>query len=64
MMEAKPVEGVYTSLWGKPLNTINVGLKLFGETLEQQGVPVLQVEWNPPAVARKDIMGLLDSLLD
>lgn len=64
MTEKTAEKEAYPSLWGKPLSTINVGLELFSETLEQQGVPVAQVDWSPPAGGKTEIMGLLDSLLD
>ena len=51
-------------LWGAPLCVVNIGLELFGETLELQGIPVVNVDWNPPAGGRRDIMDVLDSLRD
>ncbi len=36
------------SLFGKPLHVVNVGLRSFAESLEDQGVPVTQVDWKPP----------------
>ncbi len=33
----------------KPLKVINIGLEAFTRDLEQQQVPVLQVDWTPPA---------------
>ena len=54
----------YAPLWGKPLNVINIGLELFGTTLEEQNVQMAHVDWTPPAAGRKDIIGLLDSLID
>ena len=37
---------------GRPLQVVNVGLGLFAESLQAQGVAVVQVEWQPPRVAR------------
>jgi len=34
---------------GVELRVINLGLESFAETLEGLGVPVLHVEWTPPA---------------
>jgi hypothetical protein len=42
---------------------INVGLRGFGESLEQQGVEVVQVDWVPPAGGDKEMIDLLDQLL-
>ncbi|HTK89196.1 MAG TPA: hypothetical protein VL948_03030 [Verrucomicrobiae bacterium] len=34
---------------GPELRVVNVGLESFAETLDGLGVPVLQVQWTPPA---------------
>jgi FdrA protein len=46
-----------------PVIAINLGLKLFGLNLEQQGVEVVQVDWAPPAGGDHEMMDLLDELL-
>ena len=46
-----------------PLVVINLGLKKFAESLEEQGVEVVQVDWVPTAGGDKDMMDLLDELL-
>ncbi len=46
-----------------PVIVINLGLKLFGASLEQQQVEVVQVDWSPPAGGDQEIMDLLDDLL-
>jgi len=33
----------------QPLRVINVGLELFAEQVEAQGVTVVHVDWRPPA---------------
>lgn len=45
------------------LNAINLGLSSFAEDLAAQGVPVLHVEWQPPAGGDPELMALLDQLL-
>lgn len=35
-------------LFGEPLSVVNVGLASFAESLEDQGVPVVDVDWSPP----------------
>ncbi|MBN1584371.1 MAG: DUF1116 domain-containing protein [Anaerolineae bacterium] len=35
-----------------PLNVVNVGLSAFAASLEAQGVPVVQVDWQPPRAPR------------
>lgn len=34
---------------GQPLRVINLGLEAFALELEAEGVPVIHVEWRPPA---------------
>lgn len=46
-----------------PVIAINLGLKSFGASLEQQGVEVVQVDWAPPAGGDEEMMNLLDKLL-
>ena len=46
-----------------PILAINVGVQDFGETLEQQDVPVIYVEWAPPAGGDQEMIDLLDMLL-
>ena len=47
----------------QPLVVINLGLKGFAESLEQQGVEVAQVDWLPPAGGDAEMLDLLDELL-
>jgi FdrA protein len=42
---------------------INIGLKGFAESLEQQGVEVVQVDWVPPAGGDQEMIDLLEELL-
>ena len=46
-----------------PMIVINLGLKKFAESLEEQGTEVVQVDWIPPAGGDKEMMDLLDHLL-
>lgn len=36
-------------LFGKPLSVINVGLESMAQSLRDQGAPVTQLDWKPPA---------------
>ena len=47
----------------KPVVVINLGLKKFAESLEEQQVEVVQVDWIPPAGGDKEMIDLLDQLL-
>ena len=51
------------NLLNGPLAAINVGVQDFGEALEEQGVPVIYVDWAPPAGGDQEIIELLDLLL-
>ena len=47
----------------KPITVINLGLKKFAESLEEQQVEVVQVDWVPPAGGDQEMIDLLDQLL-
>src|SRR5512137_2225619 len=36
-------------IFGQPLNIVNVGLESMARSLRDQGVPVVDVDWRPPA---------------
>ncbi len=36
-------------VFGKPITTVNVGLASMAKSLRDQGVPVVEVDWKPPA---------------
>ena len=47
----------------EPLVVINLGLRQFAASLEEQQVEVVQVDWVPPAGGDKAMADLLDRLL-
>jgi hypothetical protein len=47
----------------EPLVVINVGLKGFAESLEDQKIEVIQVDWIPPAGGDPEMIDLLEKLL-
>jgi len=47
----------------EPIVVINLGLEKFAESLEEQQVEVVQVDWVPPAGGDKAMVELLDHLL-
>ncbi len=47
----------------KPIIVINMGLKKFAESLDEQQVEVVQVDWTPPAGGDQEMADLLDQLL-
>ena len=44
------------------LSVINIGLERFAEDLRKDGVPVIQMDWRPPAGGDRKLIALLDSL--
>ncbi len=38
-----------TELFGKPLTVINLGLVSMAQSVREQGIPVVEVDWRPPA---------------
>ncbi|MDR7482903.1 MAG: acyl-CoA synthetase FdrA [Armatimonadota bacterium] len=45
-----------------PPAVITAGLEVFAENLQQQQVPVVAVDWQPPAGGKKHLLDLLDRL--
>ena len=59
------VAGSYgESLLNDKPRVINVGLSHFAEELAEQGTPVIQVVWSPPACGDVTLAALLAKLLD
>lgn len=50
-------------LLNEPVVVINLGLKKFADSLEAQGIEVIQVDWVPPAGGDQELIDLLDKLL-
>jgi FdrA protein len=46
----------------KPLKTINVGLESFAENITAQEIPVVHVDWRPPAGGNEKLMGILERM--
>ena len=49
-------------LFSGELRVVNLGLEGFAETLAGRGVPVVQVDWKPPAGGRKNVIAALDAI--
>jgi hypothetical protein len=47
----------------KEMMVINIGLELFAESLEEQGVKVAHVDWSPPAGGDAELIKLLDRFI-
>lgn len=50
------------NLLSRPVKVINIGLDRFAAELQQQSVPVVQVEWAPPAGGNAKLAALLAKL--
>jgi hypothetical protein len=50
------------ALLAGPLRVVNLGLELFAEEMEGQGVPVTRVAWQPPAAADPALLAALERL--
>jgi hypothetical protein len=55
-------EGIKKLLAEGPIS-INIGIYEFAESLQEQGVRTLHVNWTPPAGGDQDLIDLLDQLL-
>ena len=47
---------------GHELKVINIGLELFAATLERYDIPVVNLDWQPPAGGDPDLAELLRRL--
>ncbi len=52
------------NLFNQALQVINLGLDVFALDLQAAGVPVVHVDWRPPAGGDPRLLGLLASLED
>lgn len=49
-------------LFNERLNIINVGLERFSNSVKEQEVPAIQVDWKPPAGGNRRLMEILEKL--
>jgi hypothetical protein len=54
---------VDNGILGRPLKVVNIGLDDFARDIEAAGVPVVHLDWRPPASGNERLQALL-SLLD
>lgn len=47
---------------GREIRVINIGIERFSEDLKEANVPVVQMDWRPPAGGDRKLLELLDSL--
>jgi hypothetical protein len=46
-----------------PLIVINLGIDKFAQSLEDQKVEIVRVDWHPPAGGDQEMIDILDTLL-
>ena len=51
-----------SNIFNKELKVISIGIDIFPEDLEAQGVDVISVDWRPPAGGDLEILKLLEQL--
>ena len=51
-----------SKLFKSTVSVINVGLPSFAQELKQQGVPVVDLDWRPPAGGNPKLIALLDKV--
>jgi len=56
-----PVQEIVRLLAG-PVKVVNVGLGLFAEALQSQGIDVVSVDWQPPAGGKQHLIDILNRL--
>jgi FdrA protein len=49
-------------LFNEPMSVINLGLPGFFESVKEQGVPCVHVDWQPPARGDARLIEILDRL--
>jgi FdrA protein len=58
----EPLAEVDLMTLNQPLAAINVGLESFTESLSDQNVQVIQVDWRPPASGDEQLMAILERM--
>ncbi len=56
------VEKIF-KLFSSELNVINIGLEMFKDALEAQGIKVVQVSWHKPPNLEKEYEDILSKIL-
>ena len=46
----------------REVRVINIGIERFSDDLKEANVPVIQIDWRPPAGGDRKLIELLDSL--
>ena len=49
---------------GREMRVINIGIERFSDDLKEADVPVIQMDWRPPAGGDRRLIEMLDSLTE
>ena len=60
----RPASAATPRVLSEPLRVVNLGVDLFAENLRADGVPVVAVQWRPPAGGQPRLAALLARLED
>ncbi len=52
-----------SGIFDKPLIVINIGVRKFAESLSEQEIETIHIDWSPPAGGDEEMIDLLDELL-
>jgi len=52
-----------SDIFDKPLIVINIGVRKFAESLSEQEIDVIHIDWTPPAGGDEEMIDLLNELL-
>ena len=55
-------EQIEKMISGEPI-VVNIGLRAFAESLKDQGIEVVHIDWAPPAGGDQAMIDLLENLL-
>lgn len=50
------------SIFNENLKVINIGIESFFDSMKDQSIPVVHVEWKPPAGGNEKLMDILEKL--
>lgn len=50
------------SIFNENLIVINIGIESFFDSMKDQNIPVVHVEWKPPAGGNEKLMDILEKL--
>lgn len=60
--EVEGVRPIQADGFTSPVKVVNVGLETFYESMIDQGVEVIQVDWKPPAGGNEELMSILKKM--